>query len=185
MKNTEILGRINALLNRRVKLEQQALENGTIIEAEVFEVGQPVFSVDGENKTPLAVGEYVMADGSMLYVTEEGVIGEIATAQTEEAEGEVEAGKKKVDMADVPATLEEILTAVVDAMQPKLDELQAKIDALTGAATEMKATLSKATAKKPTTHKPEEAKTILSKMTSNINTSNTEALIMARLARKQ
>lgn len=184
MKNTEILGRINALLNKRVKLEQQALENGTIIEAEVFEVGQPVFSVDGENKTPLAVGEYVMTDGSTLYVTEEGVIGEIATAQTEVVEEEVEAGKKKEYMAEVPATLEEILTAVVDAMQPKLDEMQAKIDALSGTATEMKATLSKATAKRPTTHKPTEEKVQFSKMTSNINTSNTEALIMARLSRK-
>lgn len=177
MKNTEILGRINALLNRRVKLEQQALENGTIIEAEVFEVGQPVFSVDGENKTPLAIGEYVMVDGSTLYVTEEGIIGEIAPAQAESVEEEVA-------MAEVPATLEEILTAVVDAIQPKLDEMQAKIDALSGTATEMKATLSKATAKRPTTHKPTEAKVQFSKMTSNINTSNTEALIMARLSRK-
>jgi cytoskeletal protein RodZ len=185
MKNTEILGRINALLNRRVKLEQQALENGTIIEAEVFEVGQPVFSVDGENKTPLAVGEYVMADGSTLYVTEEGVIGEIATAQTEVVEEEVEAGyKKKQAMAEVPATLEEILTAVVDAIQPKIDEMQAKIDALTSTSTEMKATLSKTTSTRPTTHKPTESKMQFSKMTSNINTSNTEALIMARLSRK-
>jgi len=181
MKNTEILSKINALLNRRVKLEQQTLENGTVVEADSFAVGQPIFAIDGESKEPLGVGEYIMADGSKLYVTEIGVIGEIATAQTEE----VEAGKnKEVEMADVPATLEEILTAVVDAMQPKLDDLQAKIDALTGGQVAMKETLSKTTAKKPLTHKPAEAKVVLNKMNSPVNTSNTEAMIMARLSNK-
>jgi hypothetical protein len=181
MKNTEILNRINALLSRKVKLEQQTLENGTVVEADSFAVGQPIFAIDGESKEPLGVGEYIMADGSKLYVTEIGVIGEIATAQTEE----VEAGKnKEVEMADVPATLEEILTAVVDAMQPKLDDLQAKIDALTGGQVAMKETLSKTTAKKPLTHKPAEAKVVLNKMNSPVNTSNTEAMIMARLSNK-
>ena len=180
MKNTEILSKINALLNRKVKLEQQTLENGTVVEADSFAVGQPIFAIDGETKEPLGVGEYIMADGSKLYVTEIGVIGEIASAQTEE----VEAGKKKeVEMADVPATLEEILTAVVDAIQPKLDDLQAKIDALTGGQTEMKATLSKTTAKKPLTHKPNETKVVLNKMNAPINSSSTEAMIMARLSK--
>jgi len=184
MKNTEILNRINALLSRKVKLEQQTLENGTVVEADSFAVGQPIFAIDGENKEPLGIGEYIMADGSTLYVTEIGVIGEIASAQTEETE--VEAGKKKeVEMADVPATLEEILTAVVDAMQPKLDELQAKIDALTGGQTEMKATLSKTTERRPLTHKPSEPKVVLNKMNSPVNTSNTEAMIMARLSRSK
>jgi hypothetical protein len=158
MKNTEILSKINALLGRNVKLEQQVLENGTVVEADSFVAGQPIFAIDGENKEPLGVGEYVMADGSKLYVTEIGVIGEIATDETETAEGEVEAGKKKdYEMAEVPATLEEILTAVVDAIQPKLDELQAKIDALTGGQTAMKEQLS-ATPSKHTIHKPTELK---------------------------
>ena len=184
MKNTEILSKINALLNRRVKLEQQTLENGTVVEADSFAVGQPIFAIDGESKEPLGVGEYVMADGSKLYVTEIGVIGEIASPSTESAEGEVEAGKKKeVAMADVPATLEEILTAVVDAIQPKLDDLQAKIDALTGGQVAMKETLSKTTAKKPLTHKPNETKVVLNKMNAPINSSNTEAMIMARLSK--
>jgi hypothetical protein len=179
MKNTEILSRINALLNRKVKLEQMTLENGTVIEAEIFEVGQPIFAIDGENKTPLEVGEYVMADGMKLYVTEVGVIGEIAMPTTEEAEGETEASKKKgYDMAEVPATLEEILTAVVDAIQPKLDEMQAKIDALSGGQTEMKETLSKTSAIKPTTHKPTELKREKVELKSN----DVQARIFAQLS---
>jgi len=179
MKNTEILNRINALLNRNVKLEQQTLENGTVVEADSFAVGQPIFAIDGENKEPLGVGEYIMADGSVLYVTEIGVIGEIASPSTETAEGEVEAGKKKeVAMAEVPATLEEILTAVVDAIQPKLDDLQAKIDALTGTQTAMKETLSKTSVSKPLTHKPSVAKNASVELKSN----DVQARIFAQLS---
>ena len=177
MKNTEILSRINALLNRKVKLEQMTLENGTVVEADTFEVGADIFAIDGENKTPLEVGEYLMADGSTLYVTEIGIIGEI---ESPESETEVEAEKKKeIEMADVPATLEEILTAVVDAIQPKLDELQAKIDALSGGQTEMKETLSATSARKPLRHKPIELKQAKVETKSN----DVQAIIFAKLAK--
>jgi hypothetical protein len=174
MKNTEILRRINALLNRSVKLEQMTLDNGTVVEADSFTAGSPIFSIDGENKNPLEVGTYTLADGTIIEVYEIGVIGEIAmpSAETEE----VEAKKKKEEMAEVPATLEEILTAVVDAIQPKLDEMQAKIDALGGATTEMKATLSTEKARKPLTHKPTQ------KVELKSNSLDPQSIIFAKLA---
>lgn len=181
MKNTDILGRINALLSKKVELEQQTLENGTVVEADAFEIGNDIFAIDGENKTPLEVGDYVLADGSTLSVTEIGVIGELATAQEEATE--VETPMAEVEMAEVPPTLEEIVLACVGAMQPKLDELSAKLEALSGAQTEMKATLSSVSANKSLTHKPVEEKTSLSKMP--IKLSNTEALIMAKIANKK
>lgn len=180
MKNTEILSKINALLGRNVKLEQQVLENGTVVEADSFAVGQPIFAIDGENKEPLGVGEYVMADGSKLYVTEIGVIGEIASPSTEESEDELKSKKdKEVEMAEVPATLEEILTALVDAIQPKLDEMQAKIDALSGGQTAMKEQLS-STASKHTVHKPTELK---STAKVEVASNDVQARIFAQLSK--
>ena len=177
MKNTEILKKINALLSRNVNLEQATLDNGTIVEADSFTAGSPIFSIDGENKNPLEIGTYTLTDGTIIEVYEIGVIGEVATATAESGEGEVEAGKKKeVAMADVPATLEEILTAVVDAMQPKLDELQAKIDALSGTQTEMKEKLSSTPAEK-TKHKPTELKKEV-----KTNSFDSQSLIFQRLA---
>ena len=154
MRNTEILNKINTLLNIRVKLEQMTLDNGTVVEAESFEAGKPIFAINGDTKDPLEVGTYTMEDGMILEVYEIGKIGEVAMPSAEE---EVEATEEKeVEMAEVPATLEEILQAVVDAIQPKLDELQAKIDALSGGQVEMKETLSTQKARKPLTHKPTE-----------------------------
>jgi ElaB/YqjD/DUF883 family membrane-anchored ribosome-binding protein len=197
MKNTEILSRINALLRRNVKLEQQTLDNGTVIEADSFEVGMPIFAIDGENKTPLEVGSYLMADGTTLEVYEIGMIGELATpaAEAEEVEMSTEpeeettegtpaeevAPETEVELEAVPATLEEILTKVMEALEPKMEELKAKIDALGAYQTEMKATLS-SVSKKATVHKPADSKVNLGKANTGKNISNTEARIMAALS---
>lgn len=179
MRNTEILNKINTLLNIRVKLEQMTLDNGTVVEAESFEAGKPIFAINGDTKDPLEVGTYTMEDGTIIEVYEIGKIGEVAmpSAETEEVEaGYEKKDEKEVEMAEVPATLEEILQAVVDAIQPKLDELQAKIDAVSGGQVEMKETLSSQKARKPLTHKPAEQVEV--KTTSH----DPQAIIFAKLA---
>lgn len=197
MKNTEILSRINALLRRNVKLEQQTLDNGTVIEADSFEVGQPIFAIDGENKEPLEIGTYLLADGTTLEVYEIGKIGELASPAAEvgetemsaepeeeakeEATAEEAAPETEVELEAVPATLEEILTKVMESLQPKMDELQAKIDACMGGQMEMKETLS-SVSKKATVHKPADTKVNLGKANTGKNISNTEARIMAALS---
>lgn len=197
MKNTEILSRINALLRRNVKLEQQTLDNGTVIEADSFEVGMPVFAIDGDNKTPLEIGSYLMADGTTLEVYEIGMIGELASPAaeaeetemsaepeeetTEEAPAEEVAPETEVELEAAPVTLEEILTKVMEALEPKMEELKAKIDALSGSQTEMKETLS-SVSKKATVHKPADSKVNLGKANTGKNISSTEARIMAALS---
>ena len=197
MKNTEILSRINALLRRNVKLEQQTLDNGTVIEADSFEVGMPIFAIDGENKTPLEIGSYLLADGTTLEVYEIGMIGELASPSaeaeetemsaepeeetTEEAPTEEVAPETEVELEAAPVTLEEILTKVMEVLEPKMEELKAKIDALSGSQTEMKATLS-SVSKKATVHKPADSKVNLGKANTGKNISSTEARIMAALS---
>jgi hypothetical protein len=198
MKNTEILSRINALLRRNVKLEQQTLDNGTVIEADSFEVGMPVFAIDGDNREPLEVGSYLLADGTTLEVYEIGMIGELAAPSaeaeevemstepeeetTEEAPAEEVAPETEVELEAVPATLEEILTKVMEALEPKMEELKSKLDALAAYQTEMKATLS-SVSKKATVHKPADTKVNLGKANTGKNISNTEARIMAALSK--
>ena len=197
MKNTEILSRINALLRRNVKLEQQTLDNGTVIEADSFEVGMPVFAIDGDNKTPLEIGTYLLADGTTLEVYEIGMIGELALSTkeveetemsaepleetTEEAQAEEVAPETEVELEAVPATLEEILTKVMESLQPKFEELQAKFDEMAIAHSNMKETLS-SVSKKATVHKPADSKLNLGKANTKQNISNTEARIMAALS---
>ena len=188
MKNTDILNRIMTMLSTKVELKQMTLEDGSIIECGSYEVGSDVFKIDGEEKEPLEVGEYTLEDGSKLYVTETGKIGEIASAETEVVEeemAEVEAvcePKDEEKMAEVPATLEEIVQSVMDAVMPLINDLQAKVEAMSGVETEMKEvkeTLSSKIVSKPTTHKPVEKTELKSAQ------KNEQSLIFARLANIQ
>lgn len=192
MKNTDILNRIMTMLSTKVELKQVTLKDGSIIECSTYEVGSDVFLIDGEEKKPLEVGEYILEDGSKLYVTETGKIGEIASAETEIVEEElavVETSsepKEEEKLAEVPATLEEIVKSVMDAVMPIINDLQAKVEAISGIETEMKEvkeTLSSKIVSKPTTHKPVESKTKLSMIDVAPNTSATQARIYAMLSK--
>jgi hypothetical protein len=116
-------------LSEEVKLEQQALENGTVLEAEAFEAGNEVFIVTEDEKVAVPVGEYQLEDGRILVVAEEGLISEIKTEEaeeetTEEVE-EVEAAEEekeevyatKEELAEVKSMLEEIKSM----LEPKED----------------------------------------------------------------
>jgi hypothetical protein len=53
MNNTnEILNKARTLLGIEVKLEQMKLENGAVLEAEVFEAGAEIFVVAEEERVP-------------------------------------------------------------------------------------------------------------------------------------
>ena len=60
-----------------VKLEEQKLENGTVVEAESFEKGKEIFIKTDDEKVALPVGEYILEDGRLLVVEEEGIIADL------------------------------------------------------------------------------------------------------------
>ena len=129
MKATEIFQKffaeLSAVETSEVELAQAKLDNGTVLEAESFEAGQPIFIVSEEDRIAVPVGEYVMEDGRILVVAEEGVIGEIkeATAQVEEEAPSVEV---EVEAAAEP-TMEDKIKEVV---MPILEEMRAELSAM-------------------------------------------------------
>lgn len=148
MKTTEMLKRIQTLLNTRVELEDRKLDNGTVISADEFAEGQPVFIVTEDERIPMPVGEYQMEDGSMLVVEEEGVIAAIKSAESEEEEVEevveevVEeemsevAEPKKVVESNIVEThfseeqKSELVEAILSSVNPLIEELQNKVSEL-------------------------------------------------------
>jgi hypothetical protein len=181
MSNKTILEKINALLSFTVKLEQMTLENGTVIEAESFEVGAEVFAIDGENKTPLEVGEYVLADGTKLYVTEIGKIGELASVETEKSEEEMQSELAAQELAK-EESVNELILKIAESFKPTFDAINERIENLSKVSNEVKETLSKVTEKKPLVHKPAE-KSNFSALNTGKNISGTESRIMAMLSK--
>jgi hypothetical protein len=94
MNYKEIVKKICVALNIEVKLEQMKLNDGvTVIEADSFEANNEVFIVEEDQRIPLPVGEYVVENGMLLIVTQEGVIAEI---KEQEAPEEVEAPEEEM-----------------------------------------------------------------------------------------
>ena len=83
MKSTEMLNQIKTLLNIEVKLEETKLENGTIVSAESFEKGKEIFIVTDDEKVAMPVGEYLLEDGRLVVVEEEGQIADVREVSDE------------------------------------------------------------------------------------------------------
>ena len=103
MKSTDKLNKVRALLGLEVKLEERKLENGTRFEADSFEAGKEVFIVtDEEERIAVPAGSYLLDDGMMLVVEEDGIIAEMKESVEEEVSETVEAPVvEEVDMAEV------------------------------------------------------------------------------------
>lgn len=172
MKANSILNRILAELSsiREVKFEQMTLENGAVLEAEVFEAGNEVFVVSGEDRVPAPVGEHTLEDGRVLVINEEGVIAEIKEAAAEEeasVEIEVEASAEEpaeTELAEVEVKEESPVAAIVEKVLEEIsmmrEEMKAMREEMGGYAKKeemaaVKAELSAEPAAKPIKHNPE------------------------------
>jgi hypothetical protein len=137
-----------------VKLAQMALENGTIIEAEVFEAGASVFIVNEEDRIALPVGEYKLEDGMILIVAEEGIIAEIKEMEApvaEEAPAEVEVEVEQ-EMAEVKEPKRVIESVTKEMFFAEIESLRKEIEELKLAKVEVKEVELSA---EPLTHNPE------------------------------
>lgn len=166
MKATEILSKIKTYLGediadivndieqtQEVKLAQAKLDNGTVLEAEAFESGNEVFIVSDDDKVAVPVGEYLMEDGQILVVSDEGIIDEIKSEEAKEEEEEVEAPEEIEEVEAEYATKEEL--AEVKSM---LEEIKAMIDKkeeMSEVEEQVKEELSETPASEPITHNPE------------------------------
>jgi len=108
----------------QLKFEEAALEDGTIISADAFEAGNAVFIVVEEDQQPLPVGEYALADGSLLVVEEEGVIADIKAAD-EEVEEVVEEEVVEQSVEEAQDDSKEAIIQAIGVMENLLQEFNA------------------------------------------------------------
>jgi hypothetical protein len=154
MNEKSILNKVRTLLGLEVKLETMRLSDGvSMLEAEVFEAGQPVFILtEDEQRIALPIGEYELEDGRILVVIEEGVIADVREAAEPEVEveveEEVETGKMpEEEMAQEPAapTAKKIIESVtkesffseIEALKKENEELKAQLNLSTEVAEEV------------------------------------------------
>ncbi len=123
-KEKSILGKIRAVImaEDEVVLAEMSLEDGTVIFAEAFEAGEAVYMLDGEERVALPVGEYSLADGSMLVVTAEGVIDSIGAASVED-----ELTKEDLEAIEKMKTEKEELEAQNEKLKAEVEKAKTQL----------------------------------------------------------
>jgi len=155
MNYKEIVNKICVALNIEVKLEQMKLNDGvTVIEADSFEPKQEVKIVtEDDQRIDLPVGEYVVENGMLLIVTQEGIIAEIkeqeAPAEEVEApeveEEEMKKDDKMIEKAQVKKTVESMVKETFFSEMESLKEENERL----------KTELAQMQEPKPIVHNPE------------------------------
>lgn len=143
MNTNQTLNKVRTLLGIEVKLEQMKLDNGAILEAEVFEVGAEVFVVADEERVAVPVGEYIAEDGSTIVVLEEGVIGEIKEAGAEEEapvedEAPVEEEVVEEDLSETATPKKVVESISKETFFSEIEKLRNEINELKLAKVEVK-----------------------------------------------
>jgi hypothetical protein len=132
------LNQIRVVLGMEVKLASETLVDGTVVEAEAFEPGYPVFVVTEEGNTPAPAGEHE-TDSLKIVVDEEGKIVSVEEKSSEEASVDVEVeaqeeevevkvdaeeheDEPKIEMEDV-AEIKEAMQKVVMAVEEVVSEM--------------------------------------------------------------
>lgn len=168
MNEKSILNKVRTLLGLEVKLETMKLSDGvSMLEADVFEAGQPVFILtEDEQRIPVPVGEYELEDMRILVVIEEGVIAEIREAAEVKEEVEVEEApevEEEVEAATETATPKKTIESIVkesffseiEALKKENEELKAKLSAQTTEVAEEVAPVELSEEPKPISFNPE------------------------------
>ena len=187
---SNVINQIKTILGMEVKLAQMKLDNGTVLEAEAFEAGMPVFIVNEEDRIALPVGEYKLEDGMMLIVVEEGIIAEVKEAEVvEEApaeapEVEVEVEQEMSETATPKKVIESTIKEShfskeeVDALKAEIEALKTELASLTEVKEEEVVELSA----QPLTHNPEAKSEVKLNLYSQSRTRNTFDTVLSKIA---
>ncbi|NBX28615.1 MAG: hypothetical protein EBR55_10310 [Chitinophagia bacterium] len=137
-----VVNQIKELLGMEVKLAQMKLQDGvTVIEAEAFEPEMAVFIVNGEEKVPMPVGEYMLEDGNVLKVDVEGIIASIEMPEEEMPAAEEEVAtpaEANQEMTTEVATPKRVVESITKEMFfSELEKLRAEIAELKLSKTEV------------------------------------------------
>jgi hypothetical protein len=121
------LDAIKLALGMELKLANMKLEDGvTVLEADSFEAGQAVnIKTEDEQLIALPEGEYILEDGMVLIVKEEGIIDSIGEKVEEEEEVAVEEEVAASDAPSEKAVPKKIIEAVTKESHFSAQDLEA------------------------------------------------------------
>ena len=138
MKANDMLNKIKTIIGgielteevREVELAEMKLQNGTVVEAEEFKKGEAIFIKSDDERIAMPVGEYVLEDGKLLVVEEEGIIADMRDVSDDVPAKEEDMKEDKEEMAEEAAVydwegmekrIKNLEDAIADLKKDKVD----------------------------------------------------------------
>ena len=139
MNISEKLEKIKVLLGLQVKFSSDKLVDGTVLEAEDFIVGAPLFVVNEDGtKTPAPAGSHETESGKTIEVDEAGIITAISEKGIETEAEPVEEAVEETEMSEVELATEEDKSAMIDGLFTAFEEMAKKISQMEAEMASMK-----------------------------------------------
>jgi len=120
-----------------VEFMEGVLADGTIVKFDKLEAGGTISVVTPDGEVPAPVGEHELEDGTIVVVSEAGVIAEVKMAEADGNEVEVEVEMSEEDETPIVAEEEVVAEPQVDKFaeiseqfNSKLAEVETKVDML-------------------------------------------------------
>ena len=120
------LNQIRVVLGMEVKLASEELVDGTIVEAEAFEEGYPLFVKGEAGDTPAPAGRHETKSGLIVEVDENGKIVSVEEKATEEALQDDEV-KEEITVEAEEEVSVEVETEEDSEVEDKVKEILEKI----------------------------------------------------------
>ena len=141
MKANDMLNKIKTIIGgielteevKEIQLAEMKLQNGTVVEAEEFKKGEAIFIKSDDERIAMPVGEYVLEDGKLLVVEEEGIIADMRDV-SDDVPAKEEASEELAEEADVAdwEGMEKRIKNLEDAVADlKADKVEASKEEIT------------------------------------------------------
>lgn len=122
----------------QVEFAEGVLSDGTIVKFDKLEAGGMISVVTAEGEVPAPVGEHELEDGTIVVVSEPGIIAEVKMVEPNEDEVEVEVEMSEEDEEESAKTEEEVVAEpqvdkfaeMSESFNAKFAEVEAKIEFL-------------------------------------------------------
>jgi len=117
-----------------VEFMEGVLADGTIVKFDKLEAGGIISVVTPDGEVPAPVGEHELEDGTIVVVSQEGVIAEVKVAEAPEMETEVAMSEED----EAPVVVDEVIAEpqvdkfaeISEQFNSKLAEVETKVDML-------------------------------------------------------
>lgn len=117
-----------------IEFMEGVLADGTIVKFDKLEVGGVISVVTPDGEVPAPVGEHELEDGTIVVVSEPGVIAEVKMVEAPEEEVAVEMSEEDEEVVAEEEVVEEPqidkFAEISEAFNSKLAEVEGKVDML-------------------------------------------------------